>query len=443
MKDTTEVVVNGTENAKIDAPEKQDLKDSTSPSADEIQELSAAADNDGTDSSSAATNATKDSALRKSNDTKPPSSQPATFQDNPIFKEYLPKEFCKVLQSWFKDGTIDQDEKEIFRKCADFLQTTTETDSSAKEWLSDQTDLIKITEQLLNEVSSYGYYIGIGGVEDTSLQSFESLIKAFETVECQQLLEPMFKCVTSPYYTDALRRLLSVTKPTTTASLRFLLITCPNYIISCDRDKSYHPKISQQMLSTYGDLLPKFLPTIQQWSPSVMLCLFYPLKFTLSIIHSLKYQERKPMYDFLLPILLYKAKQDENAGDVQEKLVYVALCILIDIVRCDTTLSNQLTHKTAEKSTLVKILSLLTKQHTNDLIQMKALELASLVVPEEEFRQENNTEQITAMFIKNLNTALAQGKPDRVDTVLRGFKGIDLFFVLFKKNRTVMFVFFA
>ncbi|CAF1468349.1 unnamed protein product [Rotaria sordida] len=343
------------------------------------------------------------------------------FHEHPIFKKYLPKQLCEILEVWFSDGTLNEDQKEIFRICAEFLLKSTQTDSNAKQWISQQTELINLTEKCLNEIGAYGYYIGIGGVEDSSLESFDWLIQAFENVQCKQLLDMLVKCVTSRFYIDALRGLIKANVTSLSVTEHFLLVTCPNYIITCDTDKTHSSKIANKILDRYDGLLSDFLPHIKQWTTSVMLCLFYPIKFVLSFIPSLPYEQRKPMYDIILIILLNTSTKDSHAEGPRSKVIYTSLCLLIEMIRCDRILLNDLKNKSDAKTDLIKILNDLSKNESNEQIQLKAIELTSLLVSEEEFRKENNTEQVTGLFVKNFNAALEDGKTNKVDEVLKGF----------------------
>ncbi|CAF4971553.1 unnamed protein product, partial [Rotaria sp. Silwood1] len=363
------------------------------------------------------TQATQDSSSIQNNE---------QFQQHPIFQKYLPKQLCQVLEHWLSDGKLDEDEKQIFRTCAEFLFQSTKTDSNAKQWISQQTELISWTEKCLNEIGAYGYYIGIGGLEDPNLESFDWLIQAFENVQCKQLLDVLVKCVTSRFYIDALHRLNKTDASSLSVTEHFLLITCPNYIVTCDCDKSYSFKIANKMLDHYDDLLAYFLPYIKQWTTPVMSCLFYPMNFVLSTIPSLPHKQRKSLYDVILTILLDTTRTDSNAGEAHDKLIYTSLCLLTEIVRRDEILSNELKNKRYEKSDLIKILNDLSKNSSNEQIQLKAIELTSLLVPEEEFRKENNTEQVTGLFVKNFNAAVQDGKPNQADGVLKGFKDLVL-----------------
>ncbi|CAF1549758.1 unnamed protein product, partial [Rotaria sp. Silwood1] len=342
----------------------------------------------------------------------------------PIFQKYLPKQLSQVLEHWLSDGTLDADQKQIFRTCAEFLLRSTKTDSNAKQWISQQSELINFTEKCLNEIGAYGYYIEIGCLEDPNLESFDWLIQAFGNVQCKQLLDVLVKCVTSRFYVDALRGLSEGKSTSLSITEHFLLVTCPNYIVTCDRDKSYSSKIANEMLNHYDDLLAHFLPHVKQWTTSIMSCLFYPMKIVLSTIPSLPYEQRKPMYDIILAILLNTSTSSTNIGEVHDKLIYTSLCLLTEIVRCDRVLSNELKNKSDAKSDLIKVLNDLSKYESNEQIQLKAIELTSLLVPEEEFRKENNAERVTGLFLQNFNAALQSGKSNKVNAVLRGFRDL-------------------
>ncbi|CAF3736935.1 unnamed protein product [Rotaria sordida] len=343
------------------------------------------------------------------------------FHQHPTFKKYLPKKLCEILEVWFLDGTLNEDQKEIFRVCAEFLLKSTQTDSNAKQWISQQTELINLTEKCLNEIGAYGYYIGIGGVEDSSLESFDWLIQAFENVQCKQLLDMLGKCATSRFYTDVLHRLSKFNVTSLDVTEHFLLVTCPNYIVTCDSDTTYASKIANKMLNHYDDLLHDFLPHIKQWTTSIMLCIFYPMKFVLSIIPSLTYEQRTPMYDFILTILLNASASDSHTEEAYSKVIYMSLCLLIELIRSDTVLSDKLKNKSDEKPDLINVLNDLSKNASNEQIQMKAIELTSLLVPEEEFRKENSAERVIGLLVKNFNTAVEDGKPNRANEILKGF----------------------
>ena len=275
-----------------------------------------------------------------------------TFQENPIFQKHLPQGLCSVLEVWLSNGTIDKDQKEIFRTSTEFLLQSTKTDPRATEWINQQTELIDLTGKCLDNIASDGHHLGTDGSKDPNLQSFDWLIQAFQNAKCKQLVDSLIKCVTSHFYMDALRSLNNPIATSLDPTQEFLLITCPDYIVICDQTKSYSSKISNEMLIQFGEALKDFLPNIEKWTSSVMSCLVYPLKFVLPHIRSSSYERRKPFYDIILTISLHLPDSDPTNQEARNKLIYVLLCVFIEIIRSDSMLSNQLKNKTEEKECL-------------------------------------------------------------------------------------------
>jgi hypothetical protein len=354
----------------------------------------------------------------------PPIITGEQFSEHPFFTKYFSKKFCEILEHWFSDGTLDENQKEIFKVCAEFVLKLTKTSSHTKQWLNQQTELIDLSEKCLNEIASYGYYIEIGDSEDPNLESFDSLLRALETVQCQQLLGTLVKCVTSRYYIDALDGLNDVHAFSLTITQHFLLVTCPNYIITCDISKTYCLNVVTSMLGHYNEAFAEFLPRISQWTIPVILSLIYPMKFILSSIRSLPFENKQLIYEIILTILINKSSIDPNLEQGRITLIYTTLSILIEIIRSDKKLANKLKHKTDRKADLIEVLYDLSKNETNSKIKLKSLELLSLLIPEEVFLKERSTEEVTGLFVKNFNDAFEEGATEQMDEVLTGLKGI-------------------
>lgn len=358
---------------------------------------------------------TQDSSTTKSDE---------KFQGHPTFKKYLPNQLCEVIEKWLSNSTLDEDQKEIFQTSADFLLRSTKTDSDAQQWINEQSELIGLTEKCLNEIASDGKFLGINTSENPSLKSLNGLVQAFENARCKQLLDALVKCVTSKYYIDAIGHLKDPKASSLTNTQDFLLITCPRYITTCDQDKSSSSKISNEMLDQYVELFNQFLPNVKEWTSVAMSCLFYPMKLLLPHIRSSSYDRRKPLYDSILSIILNIPINASNADEPRIRIIYTALSSLIEIIRWDRKLSNHLKNKATEKDDLINILKDYSKNDVDEQIELKAVELISLLVPEEELLKENNSEKVTALFLKNFNAALRNGKPNKINSVLKGFKGM-------------------
>jgi hypothetical protein len=346
------------------------------------------------------------------------------FNNHPFFTKYFSNELCKILEQWYSDGTLDEDQHELFQVCSQSLLKLTKGEPSSKQWLNQQTELIRLTIICANEIASYGYYIDIGGVEDQSLKSFDCLIQAFQNVQCQQLLDILAKCVTSRFYIDAFYRLSHFNPSSLSDTQHFLLVTCPTYILACDINKTYPLKIVNKMLPLYNEIFNELLPHIKQWTIPIILCLIFPIELILACIRSLAYEQKKLTYKVIITILLSETTLDTNIEQVQESLIYTLLCLLIEIMRSDKDLANKLKNESDKKTEVIDVLNKLSKDGTDDKIRLKALALLSLLITEEEFIKENKTEQVTEVFIKNLNEAIGEGTQKEIDEVLSGLKGI-------------------
>ena len=355
----------------------------------------------------------------------PPTITDEQFSGHPFFTKYFSNKLCEILEHWLSDGTLDENQTEVFQVCSEFLLKLTKTGSNTKQWLNQQSELINLSEKCLNEIASNGYYIAIGGSEDARLGSFDHLLQAFENVECQQLLDILVKCVTSRFYIDALNGLSDSDASSLTITQHFLLVTCPNYILTCATDENHSLKIVNEMLDQYNEVFAEFFPHIKQWTIPVMLSLTYPIKFILSSVDQLSSEQKKVIYEIILTVLLNKSTIDSNNEQVHVTFIHTSLCLLIEIIRSDKDLANELKNKTDKKSDLIGVLKNLSKKENDDKIQLKALELTSLLVPEGEFLTENNTEEVTGLFVKNLNDAVEDGKAEEADEVLGGLKGIE------------------
>lgn len=348
------------------------------------------------------------------------------FNNELFFTKYFSTELCKILDLWFTDGTLEDDQQEIFRIASQFLLKLVKTEPNSQQWFNQQTDIINLTEKCLNEISSYGYYIGIGGHEDPNLESFSQLIEAFEKVQCQDLLDDLTKCVTCRYYIDALYELSYTKDATFTITQKFLLVICPSYILTCDFNKTYSLKIINKMLGAYDDIFADFLPHIKEWSTPMILSLLYPIQFTLKSIRSLTFEQKKLVYDVCLSILLNEATNEGEMKTGQAELVRTSLALLIEIMRSDKDLAHELKNRSEKKSELIDVLNNLAKDKSDDSIRLKATALVSLLMPEEEFLKQNSAEDVTEVFVKNLNEAIEEGTDQEIHQTLSGLRGYSI-----------------
>lgn len=365
------------------------------------------------------------------------------FTEHSFFTKHLPTELSKILASWVSEGKLTDDEKEIFQVCAQLLFKLTKSVPKARQWLSQQAELIEATSKCLNEIASHGYYIAVDNVEDPNLESFDCLIQAFKNASCYQaqLMDLLVKIVTSGFYTDALQGVNETSKSSPTITERFLLVTCPDYILQPENVKDYCLQIVNKTLYSYDDVFNVLLSQIANWTPPLILALTYPMQFILTVIRKLTFEQRKYIFPVPLEILLNKSTHDPNIGEAGPLLISTALSLLIEITRSDKDLANELKNKSAKKSDLLKVLNALAKDTENEKIHMKALALKSLLVPEDDFFKEHKPEDVIKLFLGIFDQALHQEKEREVDDALRSIKGTNNYFcsLEFKKSQTIYF----
>ena len=344
------------------------------------------------------------------------------LKENSIFQKDFSGQLAPILEHWLTDGTLNDEQKEIFQICSEFLLKLVKSSPKAKIWLNQQENLIDLTEKCLNEIGSYGYYIGSDRTEDSSLEAFDKLVQSFEYVQCEKLLDVLTKCVTSRFYIEVFYQLSDVNAAVLTFSQHFLLVTCPNYILFNDKSRSHCVKIAKEMLTTYDEIFDRFVPHVQNWTLPVIVSLVYPIRFILCDIQSIGFDEKKKIYEISFAIL--KVKAEEKIGDDQGRiaLIYNCLSLLFEIVRKNKKLLEQLKLKTPENEHLLQVLKDFSK-HERDKIRLKALELVSLLVTEDEFLKEEDKEKVTEFYIKNFNDAVGKRRADKVDEVLVGLRG--------------------
>ena len=348
------------------------------------------------------------------------------FFEHDSFRTDLASELAAILEHWFSDGSLDDSQQEKFRAFAELLRTVSKTSPNSKKWLSEQTALIEWTDKCLNEIAAHGYYVGTGTDEDPSLDSFDWLLQAFGNIRCQALLETLAKCVASRFYTDAMYRLSDANGLTLTNTQHFLLATCPQYLLDSDRDKSHCGNIVTSMLGTYGEIFAHFLPLIQRWTMPMMLALVYPIKFILACVHNLSSDEKQAIYELILSILVNGNASELDNTHVHTILLHASLCLLIELIRSNKKLLKDAKSEIEKKSVLATILDDLAKKSSHNKLRLKAVELLSLLVPEEEFLKENNPEQVTGLFVENFTKALDDGRTEKADQILSGLKGRQL-----------------
>ncbi|CAF2862596.1 unnamed protein product [Rotaria sp. Silwood2] len=343
--------------------------------------------------------------------------------DEQVFlNEYLSKELCEILEYWHDHRSLDQNRQDKFQKYSQYLLNFTKNNGEATQWLNQQTRLTDLAKKCADDIASHGYYLDIEGIEDPNLQSFDWLIQAYTNTECDQLIDIIVRCVSNRFYTKTLYNLGDVNASILTVTQQFLLITCPDYILTCDTDKFHFQNLLKHMAPHYGELFTHFLPNIEKWTDTVVLCLLYPIRFILSDLNALPLEEKCDIQEALVTMLQKQSLSDPNVEEERITLVDTAINILLDLVHSDPKILSELKKQASDDSKLLEVLRQFSNDNRNEKMQLHAYELLSLLVPEEEFVTTNDAAKVTELFVKIFNAALEEGKDRTAENLMLGLK---------------------
>ncbi|CAF1108856.1 unnamed protein product [Didymodactylos carnosus] len=351
---------------------------------------------------------------------------PDNIDEKTFLNEQVSKELSSILQHWHTHThhSLDNNQKDTFQKYTDYLFNFSTTSDKAATWLNEQVTLIDLIAKCADDIASYGYYLDIKKAEDPNLKSYDSLIQVFTDLECDQLLDVIVRCVSTHFYTDTLYKLGDINASTLTLTQQFLLVTCPDYILTCDRQKSYCEKLLEHLLPHYTELFDHFLPNIEKWTDTVVLCLLYPIRFILSDSSSFPLDQKLAIQKALIMILFKKSITNSNFEQEHITLVHTVLRVLFQLIRSDSKLLSELKKQTTDNTKLLSILKQLSNDTRNERLQLSALKLLSLLVPEEEFTKTNDAAKATSLIVKNFNDAVEKGKDSTANELLEGLIGM-------------------
>jgi hypothetical protein len=340
-----------------------------------------------------------------------------------FLNEQLPKELCEILEYWHTNHSLDKTEKDTFREYSEYLLKFAKNNSEATQWFNQQMKLTDLARKCADDIASHGYYLDIKGTEDPSIESFDKLIQAFTNSDFDQLLDIIVRCISNRSYNETLYNLGKNNASALSLTQQFLLVTCPDYILTCDRNKSHLRKLLEHMLNHYAVLFTHFLPNIEKWTDTVVLCLLYPIRFILSDPSALPLEKKRHIQEALVTILLKQPLSDSNHEEERITLVHAVLSVLLEIVRSDHKLLGELKKQTTDNNKLLGILKQLSDDNHNEKVQLHAFELVSFLVPEEEFVRANDSAKVTELFVKNFNEALEDNKDRTAEDLIQGLKG--------------------
>ena len=344
------------------------------------------------------------------------------IDENTFLNEHLSTELSGILEYWHTNRSLDNNQKDKFQKCVQYLLDLDKDTHAATEWLNEHATLVDSIKQCADDIASQGYHLDIEGAEDPSLESYDSLIQVLSDIGYDPLLDAVMRCVTNRFYIDTLYHLSDVNARTLTSTQKFLLITCPDYILTCDRDKSHCVKLLEYMLPHYTKVFARFLPKIEQWTDTVVLCLLYPIRFILSDSSCVSLDKKVAIQEALVMLL---CKQPVTGSRVEQEhltLVHTVLRVLFQFVRSDPKLLSELKKQTIDDKKVLDILKQLSNNTRNEKLQLSALELLALLVSEEEFTKANDSAKVANLFVRNFNQVVEAGKETTADELLQGLK---------------------
>ena len=362
---------------------------------------------------------------RNSQLTPSPQSTPADeyVTDYTFLNEKVQKELCKILEYWQVNHSLDGTQKDTFREYSEYLLKFSKNDNEAKNWFNQHVALLDLTKKCVGDIAFYGLYLETKGSEDPSLESFDRLVQAFSNGDCDQLLDVIVQYISKSSYKEALDDLHKTNTSTLSLAQHFLLVTCPDYILTCDRDKSHLAKLPEHMLHDYAESLNRFLPNIGKWTDTVLLCLLYLIRLILSNSNALSLEEKSNIQEALVTIVLKQPLSSSNNEEVRITVIHDVLSILLEIIHSDAKVLGELKNYTVNDNKLLATLEQLSDDNRNEKTQLHAFELLSVLMPEEEFVRVNDSAKVTGLFVKNLNEALEDNKDVAVKCLMRGLKG--------------------
>ncbi|CAF1217778.1 unnamed protein product [Adineta ricciae] len=364
----------------------------------------------------------------KKRNTQSTSSSSSLFVDDQVNKraflnEKLADKLNEVLESWHNNHSLDTTQKDTFQQCSEYLLEYTKNDSEATQWLNQQAKLTDLARKCADDIAAQGHFLDIKGTEDPNLESFDKLIQAFTQSDFDPLLDATRQCISNRTYKETLYNVGKNNSSTLNFTQRFLLLTCPDYVLTCDNDKSHSRKLLEDMLPNYTELFTHFLPNIDKWTDTVCLCLLYPIQFILSDTSSLSVDEKQLIQEELVTILVKQPLSKDQHEEGRVALVNTALIVLLEIVRSDHKLLGELKKRTADDNKLIENLKQISTNNSDEKMQLRAFELLSLLVPEESMKADDTT-KATELFVKNFNEALEDNEDQRAEDLMKGLKGL-------------------
>lgn len=345
------------------------------------------------------------------------------IEESRFFKSSFPEELTKVLKLFVSGESLNGEESHLFGSTSAFLFNLLKSSTNASQWLTAQKDLIQLTNEGLNNFVTTGRNISAKNEENANLDSFGWLLRSFEMVEIGEFLENLLKIFTSPFYMETLKSLRDQKATTLSPRETFLLVTCPNYIFNVEHQQEYSTKIVEKMFEKFVEIFEYFLPHIKNWSVPIILSLVSPIKFLAVAPNSIDSKGKEKIYETISTILENKDSIDFDNERARNALIYYTLCLLLKYLQQGQGFRRRIQTKTDETKKLVEVLKMLAKTELNKWIRLKAMEIVSLILSEQEFLENESPESIAGFYIANLSETLQNGNKKRSNEILTALRG--------------------
>jgi hypothetical protein len=160
---------------------------------------------------------------------------------------------------------------------------------------------------------------------------------------------------------------------------------------SDDENRKYTLLIFDQLLPQFTNFFGQLYANLNNWPKENLLYLVAPLRLIVFGIRSLKLNDKESFKRTIIDILedgVIDFNSDSSKNETcWTTLIHLALRIMLEIARTEPQLLNDLHENQESSSKVLSTLQKLTSDEENGEIQLQAVELLALIIPEEQFAE--------------------------------------------------------
>jgi hypothetical protein len=185
----------------------------------------------------------------------------------------------------------------------------------------------------------------------------------------------------------------------------FIFITCSDYVLKCDKPNGkYVSSILDRNSFGYSSILNENLHSRNNWTNNHFIYSLLFLQIIESGIRSLDTNGMQWFVDTTTQILGHDNITFNSNSTEKEilwtSIIHSALRILIEIGRSMSQLLNQIQDNEKLFQKILDKLQDLSKIDQDKIVRLQALELIAIIVPEEQFSQMFDMNQVYLIFIQ-------------------------------------------